>query len=104
MNFSLVQSVSIKLFCLKAGGFELNHRVDAIVVLTLLEIGPNVLSDQMNFASMMNFQVDSRCFADVARFVNVQVVVNADTDENGWQYAFVHILAGCSYGVLSWSL
>ena len=53
-----------------------------------------MLSDQMVFANMMNFEVDSRCFADVARFENVQVVVNADTDENGWQYAFVLILAG----------
>ena len=53
----------------------------------------------MVFASMMNFQVDSRCFADFARFENVQVVVNADTDENGWQYAFVLILAGWKYVV-----
>lgn len=53
-----------------------------------------MLSFQMVFASMMNFQVDSHCFADFACFVNVQVVVNADTDENGWQYAFVLILAG----------
>ncbi len=51
----------------------------------------------MIFASMMNFQVNSRCLAVFfARFfLNVQVVVNADTDENGWQYAFVLILA-CS--------